>query len=193
MVGWHHRLNGHEFGWTPGVGDGQRGLACCSLWGCKESDTTEQLNWLKIFLLFNHLSHLILCDPMDCSTPGCPVLIISQSLLKFMSIESVMSYNHLIPCCPLILWPSVFFSIRVFCCELALCIKWPKYWNFSFSISPSNNILGLFPLGLTGLISLKSKGLSRVPSSTIWECQFFGAQPFLGSISYLCTWLLERP
>ena len=45
MVGWHHQLNGHGFGWTPGVGDGQGGLACCSAWGCKESDTTEWLNW----------------------------------------------------------------------------------------------------------------------------------------------------
>ena len=48
MVGWHHRLNGPEFGWTPGVGDGQGGLACCSSWGCKESDTTEQLNWTAL-------------------------------------------------------------------------------------------------------------------------------------------------
>ena len=48
MAGWHHRLNGHEFEWTPGVGDGQGGLACCSSWGCKESDTTEQLNWTDL-------------------------------------------------------------------------------------------------------------------------------------------------
>ena len=48
MVGWHHRLNGHELGWTPGAGDGQGGLACCSTWGCKESDTTEQLNWTEL-------------------------------------------------------------------------------------------------------------------------------------------------
>ena len=48
MVGWHHQLNGHGFGWTPGVGDGQGGLACCSSWGCKESDTTEQLNWTEL-------------------------------------------------------------------------------------------------------------------------------------------------
>ena len=48
MVGWHHQVNGHEFGWTPGVGDGQGGLACCSPWGCKESNTTEQLNWTEI-------------------------------------------------------------------------------------------------------------------------------------------------
>ena len=50
MVGWHHRLNGHEFGWTPGVGDGQGGLACCGSWGRKESDTTERLNWTEIFI-----------------------------------------------------------------------------------------------------------------------------------------------
>ena len=48
MVGWHHWLNGHKFGWTPGVGDGQGGLACCDSWGCKESDTTEQLNWTEL-------------------------------------------------------------------------------------------------------------------------------------------------
>ena len=48
MAGWHHRLNGHGFGWTPGVGDGQGGLACCGLWGCKESDTTEQQNWTEL-------------------------------------------------------------------------------------------------------------------------------------------------
>ena len=49
LVGWHHRLSGHGFGWTPGVGDGQGGLACCDSWGCKESDTTEQLNWTELY------------------------------------------------------------------------------------------------------------------------------------------------
>ena len=49
MVGWHHRLNGHGFGWTPGVGDGQGGLACCVSWGCKESDMTEWLNWTELY------------------------------------------------------------------------------------------------------------------------------------------------
>ena len=51
VAGWHHRLNAHEFGWIPGVGDGQGGLACCNSWGCKESDTTELLNWLTLELL----------------------------------------------------------------------------------------------------------------------------------------------
>ena len=63
---------------------------------------------------------------------------ISQSLLKLMSTESVMPFSRLIFCCPLLLLPSIFPSIRAFSNELALCIRWPKYWNFSFSISPSN-------------------------------------------------------
>ena len=73
-----------------------------------------------------------LCDPMDCSTH------VSQSLLKLMSIELVMPSKHLIFCRPLLLLPSIFPSIRVFSNESALRIRWPKYWNFSFSISPSN-------------------------------------------------------
>ena len=68
---------------------------------------------------------------------------ISLSLLKLMSIESVMPSNHLILCCPLLLLPSTFPSIRVFSNKLALCIRWPKYWSFCFSISPSNEYSGL--------------------------------------------------
>ena len=79
---------------------------------------------------------------------------ISQSLLKFMSIESVMLSNHLTLCHPLLFLPSIFASIRAFSSELALHIKWPEYWSFSFSISPSNEYSGLILLGLTGLISL---------------------------------------
>ena len=79
-------------------------------------------------------SRLTLCNPMDCSTPGFPVV----HLLKFMSIESVIPSNHLILCCTLLLLTSIFLSIRVFPNELALCITWPKYWSFSFSLSPSN-------------------------------------------------------
>ena len=67
----------------------------------------------------------------------------SQSLLKLMSIESVMPSNHLILCHPLLLPPSIFPSIRVFSSESVLCIRWPKYWNFSFNISPSNEYSGL--------------------------------------------------
>ena len=80
---------------------------------------------------------------MDCFMPGFPVLTISWSLLKLMSIESVMPSNYLVVCHPLLLLPSIFPSIRDFSNESALCIRWPKYWNFSFSICPSNEYSGL--------------------------------------------------
>ena len=80
---------------------------------------------------------------MDCSTPGFPVHHQLLELTQTMSIESVMPSNHLILWHPLLLLPSVFPSIRVFCSESTLCIRWPKYWRFSFSISPSNEYSGL--------------------------------------------------
>jgi len=101
----------------------------------------------------------------------------SQSLLKLISIKSVMPCNLLILFCPLLLLPSIFPSIRVFSNESVLHIRWPQYWSFSFSISASNQYSGLIPLGLTGLISLQSKGLSRVFSTTtVQKHQFFCTQ-----------------
>ena len=88
---------------------------------------------------------------------------ISWSLLKLMSIESVRPSNHLVLCHPPLLLPSIFPSIRVFSNESALRIRWPKYW--SFSISPSNEYSGLISFRMDGLISLQSKGLSRVFSN----------------------------
>ena len=82
-------------------------------------------------------------DPMDCSTPGFPVLHYLRSLSKFKPIESVMPSNHPILCHPLFLLPSIFPSIRVLSNESALCIRWPKFWSFTFSISPSNEHPGL--------------------------------------------------
>ena len=118
---------------------------------------------------------------------------IFQSLLKFMSIESVIPSNDLILCCPLLLLSPIFPSIRVFSNELALHIRWPEYWSFSFSISPPMNIQGLFPLGMSGWISLPSKGLSRVFSSTaIQKHQFFGTQSPLLSNSHIHTWLWKN-
>ena len=124
---------------------------------------------------------------------------ISQSLLKLMSIESKMSLNYLIFCCSLLLLISIFPSIRVFSSKLALHIRWPKYWSFSFSISSSNAYW--LPLGLTGLTFL-SKGLSIVFSSTtVWKHQFLGTQPSLitasvqfSSIQLLsCVWVFATP
>ena len=117
---------------------------------------------------------------------------IFTSLFKFMSIESMMPSNHLILCCPLLLLPSIFPSSRDFSNELALCIRWPSI-EASASVLPVN-IQGWFPLGLTGLISLLYKGLSRVFSSTtVCKHQFFDAQPSLWFNSNIHTWLLERP
>ena len=90
----------------------------------------------------------------------------SQSLLKLMSIKSVMPSNHLILCRPLLLLPPIPPSIRVFSNELVLHISWPKYWSFSFNISPSNEYSGLFSFRIDWLVSLQSKGFSRVFSNT---------------------------
>ena len=117
----------------------------------------------------------------------------SQNLLKFMSIESVMPSNHLILCYPLLLLTSIFPSIRVFSNESAIHIRWAKFWSFSISISPSNKYSGWFPLRLMSLISLQSKRLLRVLSSTtIQKHQFFSAQLSLWSISHIHTWLLWK-
>ena len=100
--------------------------------------------------------------PWTATRQGTLSSTISWSLLKFMSIELVMLFNYLILCHPLLLLPSIFPSIRVFSSELAFCIRWQKYWSFSFSFSPSSEYSGRFPLGLTlGLISLQSKGLLK--------------------------------
>ena len=79
-----------------------------------------------------------LCDPMYCSTPGLPLHHQLLEISQFMSIKPVMPSKHLILCHPLLLPPSIFSSIRVFSSELVLPIRWPKYWSFTFSISPSN-------------------------------------------------------
>ena len=123
-------------------------------------------------------------------------LTISWSLPKFMTIESMMPSNHSILCHPLLLLPSIFPSIKVFSNESAFHIRWPKYWSFSFSISPCSAycIQGWFPLRLTSLISLLSRGLSRVFfSMTVQKHQFFGALSSLRSSSHVHTWLLEEP
>ena len=90
----------------------------------------------------------------------------SHSLLKLMSIESVMPSNHLILCCPLLLPPSIFPSIRVFSNESVLRIRWPKYWSFSLSIRPSNEYSGPISFRIDWFDSLQTKGLSRVFSNT---------------------------
>ena len=118
----------------------------------------------------------------------------SWTLLKPMSIESVISSSHFILCHPLLLLPPIPPSIRVFSNESILHIRWPKSWNFSFSISPSNEHPGLISFRWTGCISLQSKGLSRVFSNTtVQKHQFFRAQLSSQSNSHIHTWPLEKP
>ena len=95
---------------------------------------------------------------LDCSMPDFPVHHQHQSLLKFMSIKSVMPSNHLILCCPLLLLLSIFPSFRVFSKESVLRIKWPSYWSFSFSISPSNEYSGLISFRMDWLDLLAVQG-----------------------------------
>ena len=104
----------------------------------------------------------------------------SWSLLKLMSIELVMPSNHLILCHPLLFPPSIFPSIRVFSNESVLRIRWPKYWSFSSSISPSNEYPGWFTSRLTGFISFQSKGLPQ-PYQHI-SCSVLFQQTLLGIV-----------
>ena len=107
----------------------------------------------------------------------------SWSLFKLMSIESVMPSNHLILCRPLLLMPSIFPSIRVFSNESVLCIKWPKYWSFSFSISPSNEYSGLISFRIGWFDVLAVQGTLKSPlqhhsskASILWRSAFFIVQ-----------------
>ena len=104
---------------------------------------------------------------MDCSTPGLPVHHQLPSLLKLMFIESVMPSNHLILCRPLLL-PSIFPIIRIFFSESVLCIRWSKYWSFSFSISPSSELSGLISIRMDWLDLLAVQGTLRVSFPTPW-------------------------
>ena len=118
----------------------------------------------------------------------------SWSSLKLTTIESVMPSSHLILCRPLLLLPPIPPSIRVFSKESTLRMRWPKYWCFSLSISLSNEHPGLVSFRMDWLISLQSKGLSRVFSNTtVQKHQFFSTQLSLQSNSHIHTWPLEKP
>ena len=123
------------------------------------------------FSSFQPLSRCTLCNPMDCSTPGFPDIINSQSLFKLMSIELVMPSNHLGLCHPLLPLPSIFPRIRVFSSESVLWTRWPKYWIFSFSVSPSNEYSGLisFRMDWLDLLAVQRtlKSLLQHHSSTV--------------------------
>ena len=134
----------------------------CKVW---LSHFPVHLKLSRCFSVVQLLSHVhLFATPWTAAPWGCPSpwvslsFTISQSLLKLVSIESVMPSNHLVLCCPLLLLPSIFPRIRVFSSESALCIRWPKYWNFSFSISLSNEYSGLISFRLDWLDLLAVQG-----------------------------------
>ena len=152
--------------------------------------TTQKGEWLRRWagkvLFDNQFSSVAqscptLCDPMDCSTPGLPV---HHQLPEFTQtyVHRVSDANHLILCCPLLLLPSVLPSIRVFSNESVLCIRWPKYWSFSFNISPSNEHTGLiFRMDWLDLLEVQEtlKSLLQHHSSKasiLWHSAFFTVQ-----------------
>ena len=138
--------------------------------------------WASLFtcsVQFSSITQLCpsLCDPMDCTTRG---LTFHHQLPEFTPTHVHWvgnTINHLILCFPLLLPPSIFLSIRVFSNESVLRIRWPKYWSFRFSISPSDEYSGLISFRMYWLALLLSKGLSRVFSNTtVQKHQFFSAQ-----------------
>ena len=143
----------------------------------------QSLNWVQLFATPWTAAH----------QASLSITISLLNLLKLMSIKSVMTFNHLILWHPLLFLPSIFPSLRIFSNKSVLLMGWPKYWSFSLSTSPSNEYSGLISFRTDSLIILRSKGLSRVFSSTTtWKHQFFSAQLSLWSNFHIHTLLLEK-
>ena len=133
--------------------------------GKPQSRMKLALPWAYMFTSVTQ-SCLTLGDPMDCTHQTCLSFTIPRSLLKLMSIKSEMPSNLLILSCPLLLLPSNFPCIRVFCNELALLIRWPEYWRFSFSISPSHEYSGLVSFRIDWFDLL---AVQRTPWAYTWQ------------------------
>ena len=148
--------------------------------------------WSVQFSSIKSLSHIrFFVIPWTAACQASLSITNSQSLLKFISIESVMPSNHLMLCCPLLLLPSVFPSIRVFSSESVLHIRWPKYWSFSFNIIPSNEYSGLISFRMDWLDLLAVQGTLKSllqhhssKASSLQHSAFFN--------SHIHTWLLEK-
>ena len=151
-----------------------------------------QMVWIFAFTHFNSVAQLcpILCDATDCSMPGFPahhkLLELVQTHVRWVSDAIQPSHPLLSQSPPAFIFPG----IRMFPKESVLCIRWPKYWSFSFSTSPSNKYSGLISFGIDWFDLLSVQGLIRVFSSTtVWKHQFFSFQPSLWSNSDICTYL----
>ena len=159
----------------------------------KHTEKWSQINGHKIWLkeLFSH-QVISDCNPVDCYTPGFPVTV-SQNLPKFMSITLVMPSSHLILCYPLLLCLRSFPASGSFPMSRLFASGGQSIGTSTSASNFPMNMQGWFPLRLTGLISLLSKGLSRVFSNTtVQKHKFFGTQPSLWSNSHIHIWLLEK-
>ena len=144
------------------------------------------------FVVQSHSRVWLFVNPWTAAWQASLSFTTTWSLLKLMFIELVMTSNHLILCYPFSSCPQTFPASGSFPMSWLFSSYGQNYW--SFSISPSNEYSGWFPLGLTALISLLSKGLSRVFSNTtVWRHEFFSAEPSLWSNFHIHTWLLEKP
>ena len=166
----------------------------CSMLGSSVLHCLLEFAQICVYWIVQSLSLVwLLAAPWTVALQASQSFTISWSLFKLISIESVMLSNHLI-LCHLLLLPSVFPSIRVFSSGSAFPIRWPTFGASALALVLPVSIQGWFPLGLTCLISLLSKGLSRVfCGTTIGKHQFFRAQLSLWSNSHIHTWLLEKP
>ena len=200
MAGWHHWLDGHECEWTPGVGDGQGGLACCDSLGCKELDTTERLNWTELnwwtessvqfshsVMSYSFQPHILQHARPPCPSPTSGAYLNSRSSNRwcYPTSSSVVAFSSCSQSFP----ASGSFQMSQFfaSCGQSIVI------SASASVLPMN-IQEWFPLGLTSRISLQSKGLSRVFSNTtVQKHQFLCTHLSLQSNSHIHTWLLEKP
>ena len=150
----------------------------------KSIDFDDLINCGKVSHIFSSFNHVwLFATPWTAACQASLSITNSQSLLKFMSIELVMPSNHLILCCPLFFPPSIFPSISIFSSESVLRIRWPKYWSFSFSISPSSEYSGLISLRIDWFDLLAVQGTLKSllqhhssKASMLWHSAFFVVQ-----------------
>ena len=148
-----------EVSWFKWVMVSHRIFVLCSLHYCYKYENDTSMTLLVIFIQFSRSVMSNSATPWTAAHRASLFITNSQSLLKLMSIKSVTPSHHLILCHPLLLLPSVFLSIRVFSNESVFHMRWPKYWSFSFSISPSNEHPGLISFRMDWLDLLAVKGL----------------------------------
>ena len=179
-------------GWNP--------LTCLLHWQADSSQLAPpgKPSFMIVFFSCSAVSGSLQPHGLQLARLPCPSPTSRACSNSYPSSRS-LTFNDLILCCPLIFLPSIFPSIRVFSNELALCLRWPKYWRFSFNISPSSEYSGLisFRIDWFDLLAvqetLESLKHSLKCNITVWKHQFFSVQPSLWSRYHICTWLLEKP